>query len=198
MRADHPCISSSSARSRTLRCQRARVGELAADWCTGGEAFTHERASSLLPTSAWSSHKPGACGSLLHKRRRRRCGVRHVRTSLGGPPAERVEEAEHGTKPPRGRELGWMRSAGSALCWEEGLRKGGPRHEEDRQGCVRQHRGAGKTRTLLGNSGKPVTLETSSLTKFSKYVFQEQGIRDSRKPGTCEVTNSRMCRIRES
>jgi hypothetical protein len=46
---------------------------------------------------------------------------------------------------------------------------------------------------LLGNSGKPVTLETLSLTKFLKYVFQEQGIRDSREPGTCEVSNSRMC-----
>jgi hypothetical protein len=51
---------------------------------------------------------------------------------------------------------------------------------------------------LLGNSGKPVTLETLTLTKFSKHVFQEQGIRDSRKPGTCEVSNSRMCRVRES
>jgi hypothetical protein len=51
---------------------------------------------------------------------------------------------------------------------------------------------------LLGNSGKPITLETLSLTKFSKYVFQEQGIRDSRKPGTCEVSNSRMCRVRET
>jgi hypothetical protein len=51
---------------------------------------------------------------------------------------------------------------------------------------------------MLGNSGKPVTLETSSLTKFSKHVFQEQGIRDFRKPRICEVTNSRMCRIRES
>jgi hypothetical protein len=51
---------------------------------------------------------------------------------------------------------------------------------------------------VLGNSGKPVTLETLSLTKFSKHVFQEQGIRDSRKPGACEVTNSRMCRIRGS
>jgi hypothetical protein len=28
---------------------------------------------------------------------------------------------------------------------------------------------------LLGNSGKPVTLETSSLTKFSKYVFSGAG-----------------------
>jgi hypothetical protein len=46
---------------------------------------------------------------------------------------------------------------------------------------------------LLGNSGKPVTLGTLSLTKFSKYVFQEQGIRDSQEPGTCEVSNSRMC-----
>jgi hypothetical protein len=51
---------------------------------------------------------------------------------------------------------------------------------------------------VLGNSGKLVTLETLSLTKFSKYVFQEQGIRDSRKPGTCEASNSRMCRVRES
>jgi hypothetical protein len=27
---------------------------------------------------------------------------------------------------------------------------------------------------MLGNSGKPVTLETLSLTKFSEHVFQEQ------------------------
>jgi hypothetical protein len=52
--------------------------------------------------------------------------------------------------------------------------------------------------SLLGNSGKPVTLETLSLTKFSKHVFQEQGIRDSWKPGTCEASNSRMCRVWES
>jgi hypothetical protein len=25
---------------------------------------------------------------------------------------------------------------------------------------------------VLGNSGKPITLETSSLTKFLRYVFQ--------------------------
>jgi hypothetical protein len=37
-----------------------------------------------------------------------------------------------------------------------------------------------------------------SLTAFSKYVFQEQGIRESGKSGTCEVSNSRMCRVRES
>jgi hypothetical protein len=57
-----------------------------------------------------------------------------------------------------------------------------------------------KTRdtSLLGNSGKPVTLETLGLTKFSKHVFQEQGFLDSRKPGTCEVSNSRMCIVRES
>jgi hypothetical protein len=53
-------------------------------------------------------------------------------------------------------------------------------------------------KVLLGNSGKSVTLETLSLTKFSKHVFQEQGIRDSRKLGTCEVPNSRMCRVRGS
>jgi hypothetical protein len=51
---------------------------------------------------------------------------------------------------------------------------------------------------MLGNSGKPVTLETLSLTEFSKHVFQEQEIRDSRKSGTCGVSNSRMCRVRES
>jgi hypothetical protein len=53
-------------------------------------------------------------------------------------------------------------------------------------------------RFLLGNSGKPVTLETLSLMKFSKHVFQEQGIRDSRKSGTCGVSNSRVCRVRGS
>jgi hypothetical protein len=31
------------------------------------------------------------------------------------------------------------------------------------------------TTSLLGNSGKPVTLETLSLTKFSKHVFQGAG-----------------------
>jgi hypothetical protein len=36
-----------------------------------------------------------------------------------------------------------------------------------------------------------------SLTAFSKYVFQEQGIRESKKSGTCEVSNSQMCRVRE-
>jgi hypothetical protein len=34
---------------------------------------------------------------------------------------------------------------------------------------------------LLGNLGKPVTLETLRLTKFSKHVFQGQGIHE---PGT--------------
>jgi hypothetical protein len=32
--------------------------------------------------------------------------------------------------------------------------------------------------SVLGNSGKPVTLETSSLTKFLRCVFQGQSIRD--------------------
>jgi hypothetical protein len=35
-----------------------------------------------------------------------------------------------------------------------------------------------------------------SLIAFSKYVFQEQGIRESRKSETCEVSKSRMCRVR--
>jgi hypothetical protein len=51
---------------------------------------------------------------------------------------------------------------------------------------------------LLGNSVKLVTLETLSLTKFLKHVFQEQGIRDCRNPGTCGASNSRMCKVRES
>jgi hypothetical protein len=39
---------------------------------------------------------------------------------------------------------------------------------------------------LLGNSGKPVTLETLSLTKFLRHVFQEQETHDFQRPGTCE------------
>jgi hypothetical protein len=35
-----------------------------------------------------------------------------------------------------------------------------------------------------------------SLMTFLKYVFQEQGIRESRKSETCEVSNSRICRVR--
>jgi hypothetical protein len=53
-------------------------------------------------------------------------------------------------------------------------------------------------RRLLGNSGKPVTLETLSLTKFLRHVFQGQEIHDFRKPGTCEASNSRICEVRES
>jgi hypothetical protein len=52
--------------------------------------------------------------------------------------------------------------------------------------------------SVLGNSGKPVTLEMLSLTKFSKHVFQEQETRDFRKPGTRETSNSRMREVRES
>jgi hypothetical protein len=37
-----------------------------------------------------------------------------------------------------------------------------------------------------------------SLMAFSEYVFQEQGIRESRKSETCKVSSSRMCRVRES
>jgi hypothetical protein len=51
---------------------------------------------------------------------------------------------------------------------------------------------------VLGNSGKPVTLETLSLTKFLRHVFQGQESHDFRKPGTCEASNSRMCAVRES
>jgi hypothetical protein len=45
---------------------------------------------------------------------------------------------------------------------------------------------------LLGNSGKPVTLETLSLTKFLRHVFQGQETHDFRKPGTCEASDSRI------
>jgi hypothetical protein len=51
---------------------------------------------------------------------------------------------------------------------------------------------------LLGNSGKPVTLETLSLTKFLRHVFQGQETHDFRKPGTCETSDSRMREIRGS
>jgi hypothetical protein len=37
-----------------------------------------------------------------------------------------------------------------------------------------------------------------SLTAFPKYVFQAQEIREYRKSGTCEVSSSRMCRVRET
>jgi hypothetical protein len=65
-----------------------------------------------------------------------------------------------------------------------------------------------------GNSGKPVALEISSLTKFLRYVFQGQGAcdfqeswtcealesrtRDFREPGTCEALESRTRDFRES
>jgi hypothetical protein len=45
---------------------------------------------------------------------------------------------------------------------------------------------------VLGNSGKPVTLEMLSLTKFLRHVFQEQETHDFRKPGTCEASDSRI------
>jgi hypothetical protein len=51
---------------------------------------------------------------------------------------------------------------------------------------------------MLGNSGKPVTLVTLSLTKFLRHVFQGQETHDFRKHRTCEAPNSRMCEVRES
>jgi hypothetical protein len=50
-------------------------------------------------------------------------------------------------------------------------------------------------RHVLGNSGKPVTLETLSLTKFLRHVFQGQETHDFRKPGTYEASDSRMRKI---
>jgi hypothetical protein len=52
--------------------------------------------------------------------------------------------------------------------------------------------------SLLGNSGKPVTLVALSLTKFLRHVFQGQETHDFRKPGTCEAPNSWMYEVRES
>jgi hypothetical protein len=51
---------------------------------------------------------------------------------------------------------------------------------------------------MLGNSGKPVTLEMLSLTKFLRHVFQGQETHDFQKPGTCEASDSRMREIRGS
>jgi hypothetical protein len=51
---------------------------------------------------------------------------------------------------------------------------------------------------VLGNSGKPVTLETSSLTKFLRCVFQGQSIRDFQESWICEVSESRTGDFRES
>jgi hypothetical protein len=51
---------------------------------------------------------------------------------------------------------------------------------------------------VLGNSGKPVTLETLSFTKFLRHVFQGQETHDFWKPGTCEASDSRMREIRAS
>jgi hypothetical protein len=52
--------------------------------------------------------------------------------------------------------------------------------------------------TVLGNSGKPVTLETLGLTKFLRHVFQRQGTHDFRRFGTCEASDSRMYEVRGS
>jgi hypothetical protein len=51
---------------------------------------------------------------------------------------------------------------------------------------------------VLGNSGKLVTLETLSLTKLLRCVFQGQETHDFRNPGTCEASNSRKCEVRGS
>jgi hypothetical protein len=51
---------------------------------------------------------------------------------------------------------------------------------------------------VLGNSGKPVTLETLSLTKFLRYVFQEQEIHDFRESETYEASDSQTCEFRGS
>jgi hypothetical protein len=56
----------------------------------------------------------------------------------------------------------------------------------------------GSSLVLLGNSGKPITLETLSLTKFLRHVFQGQETHDFQKPGTCEAPNSRMYEVRGS
>jgi hypothetical protein len=52
--------------------------------------------------------------------------------------------------------------------------------------------------SLLGNSGKPVTLETSCLTKFLRYVFQGQGTCDFQESWTCEASEARTRDFQES
>jgi hypothetical protein len=51
---------------------------------------------------------------------------------------------------------------------------------------------------VLGNSGKPVTLETLSLTKLLRHVFQGQETHDFRKSGNCEASNSQKREVQES
>jgi hypothetical protein len=45
---------------------------------------------------------------------------------------------------------------------------------------------------MLENSGKLVTHETLSLTKFLRHVFQEQETHDFREPGTCDYVKPRI------
>jgi hypothetical protein len=118
---------------------------------------------------------PLICGRIRGGgRRRRRFGQREL-----GPGREEREEEEGGrAAPPRLAAAAPGRVA--------------------RQCCHAGACGAAGPGPLLGNSGKPVTLETLGLTKFSKHVFQEQGIHDFRKLGTCEASDSRMCKVRES
>jgi hypothetical protein len=59
-------------------------------------------------------------------------------------------------------------------------------------------RSTAATISLLGNSEKPVTLETLSFTKFLRHVFQGRETHNFRKPGTCEASDSRMREIQAS
>jgi hypothetical protein len=51
---------------------------------------------------------------------------------------------------------------------------------------------------VLGNSGKPVTLETSSLTKFLRYVFQGREHAVFRNLEPAKPQKLRTCDFQES
>jgi hypothetical protein len=53
-------------------------------------------------------------------------------------------------------------------------------------------------KAIVGEFMKPITLETSSLMKFLRYVFQGQGTYDFQESRTCEDSESRTCDFRES
>jgi hypothetical protein len=79
-------------------------------------------------------------------------------------------------------------------AWGPGAQLG-HHHRHARRGESPYH---AETTAVLGNSGKPVTFETSSLMKFFRYVFQGQGTYDFQESRTCEDSESRTCDFRES
>jgi hypothetical protein len=54
------------------------------------------------------------------------------------------------------------------------------------------------TGACWGIQENPSPAKRQDLTKFLRYVFQEHGAHDFRRPGTCEASDSRMCEVRGS